>query len=246
VANVARLAAIQGALADLLDRAADDALTGGALPPHQLALATLAAVQPGERPWVLRRWLVRAGVPAPGHRQLAQIEHEVAGARDGAVPLARWREHAVRRHAGRLYLTPARLPAPPPVPLAWQPDVPLRLPWGTLAGAPAGAGSLAAARLAGARVTVDFRRGGERCRPAGRAHGQSLKKLFQEWQVPPWERSLTPLVRVDGEVAAVVGHCVCAGFTAAAGEPGLDLAWRWQLYPEPASGSVGGPAGGAA
>src|SRR5690606_29132913 len=38
------------------------------------------------------------------------------------------------------------------------------------------------------QVDVRFRKGGERCQPVGRAHSQTLKKLFQEFHIPPWER----------------------------------------------------------
>ncbi|MEM8593567.1 MAG: tRNA lysidine(34) synthetase TilS [Pseudomonadota bacterium] len=43
-------------------------------------------------------------------------------------------------------------------------------------------------------LTVQFRQGGERAHPATRTHSQTLKKLFQEYQVPPWWRSKVPLM----------------------------------------------------
>jgi tRNA(Ile)-lysidine synthase len=41
-----------------------------------------------------------------------------------------------------------------------------------------------------------------------------LKKLFQEWRVPPWQRGQVPLIYVDDDLAAVVGYCVCEPFQA--------------------------------
>lgn len=58
-------------------------------------------------------------------------------------------------------------------------------------------------------VTVRFRQGGEKCKPVGREGTHSLKKLFQEWNVPPWERDRVPLIYVGEEIAHVVGFCAC-------------------------------------
>jgi tRNA(Ile)-lysidine synthetase-like protein len=91
-----------------------------------------------------------------------------------------------------------------------------------LVAVPAAGLGLSAARCAGARITVRFRAGGERCTPVGRGHSHELKKLFQEAGVPPWERERVPLLFVDGVLAQVVGYWICEPFAAAAGEAGLD------------------------
>jgi tRNA(Ile)-lysidine synthase len=72
---------------------------------------------------------------------------------------------------------------------------------------------------------VRQRQGGERCQPAGRAHGQSLKHALQKARVPPWERPFVPLIMAGEQLAAVGGVLVCAGFDAQAAEPGWTLHW---------------------
>jgi len=57
-----------------------------------------------------------------------------------------------------------------------------------------------------AKVTIRFRQGGEIFHPAGRVGSHPLKKLFQEWHVPPWMRDRIPLLYVDEELAMVVGY----------------------------------------
>ena len=74
-------------------------------------------------------------------------------------------------------------------------------------------------------VQVRFRQGGESLQPAGRGHHHSLKKLFQEWRVPDWERARVPLVYRDEQLVAVAGLCVCEGFQSGADEQGLALSW---------------------
>jgi len=61
-------------------------------------------------------------------------------------------------------------------------------------------------------LDVRLREGGERCQPLGRAHSQSLKKLFQEYHIPPWERDDAPLFYVGNTIAAVSDFWVCEGF----------------------------------
>jgi tRNA(Ile)-lysidine synthase len=77
----------------------------------------------------------------------------------------------------------------------------------------------------GAKLEVGFRQGGEILQPAGRAGRHALKKLFQEWSIPDWERSRIPLVYQDDDIIAVAGQCVCEGHAAANNEPGLQLNW---------------------
>ena len=43
-------------------------------------------------------------------------------------------------------------------------------------------------------LKLRFRQGGEKIQLAGKHHHQSLKKLFQEWQVPTWKRDRIPLL----------------------------------------------------
>ena len=50
---------------------------------------------------------------------------------------------------------------------------------------------------------IAWRRGGERCRPQGRAHSQTLKKLLQEKAVPTWWRERVPLLYLGDEMLAV-------------------------------------------
>lgn len=54
-------------------------------------------------------------------------------------------------------------------------------------------------------LTVRFRQGGETFHPANRRHSQRLKKLFQEENIPPWERDLIPLIYLGDELVAVAG-----------------------------------------
>ena len=73
-------------------------------------------------------------------------------------------------------------------------------------------------------IRVRFRCGGERCRPRGRDRSQTLKRLFQEYAVPPWERERVPLVYIGDELAAVGDLWVCEPFFVEA-PMGVALLW---------------------
>jgi tRNA(Ile)-lysidine synthase len=86
-------------------------------------------------------------------------------------------------------------------------------------------GGIAAEYWQQSKVEVRFRQGGERCQLPGRNYHRPLKKLFQEWGVPPWERKYIPLVYLDGVLAAVPGHCVCQPFQVQADKEAIVIDW---------------------
>ncbi len=55
-------------------------------------------------------------------------------------------------------------------------------------------------------LTVRFRQGGEKIKPAGRNAHHDLKSLFQEAAVPVWQRDKVPLLYMGDILIAVVGH----------------------------------------
>jgi len=191
----------------------------------QLDVAALQSLSPVRQRNLLRHWLENNGLPLPGYRLLGQLQQSMVGVRPDASPCVRWPGAEIRYYRNRLYaLTP--LPGPDPtVRLTWEVGQHLSLP---LAG-----GALTATMEAGqglcvaahTRLEVRFRQGGESLQPAGRREHHRLKKLFQEWQVPPWERMRVPLLYQDGKLAAVAGLCVCEGFQADGDQPGYRIDW---------------------
>ncbi len=174
----------------------------------------------------LRRWISQRGLPLPGTRRLERIRDEVIGARSDATPVVRWPGAELRRYRGRLYVG-APLPAfDPHRAHSWEdPSVPLELDHGQLRAEIGRGNGLLAQRDLASPLTVRFRRGGERAKPSGRAHSRTLKKLLQEYAVPPWERDRLPLLYLGDRLAAVADLWICQGFESRAGEPGWRIEW---------------------
>ncbi|MCU7943358.1 MAG: tRNA lysidine(34) synthetase TilS [Candidatus Thiodiazotropha sp. (ex Cardiolucina cf. quadrata)] len=171
---------------------------------------------------LLRHWISATDAPLPSSKKLARIEREAVHGRIDAVPLITWEDWEVRRYRDRLYLSRARVIDLPNQPLIWSAGDEMVLPegLGRLIARP-GEDGISATHWQNAKVEVRFRHGGERCRLFRQSHHRPLKKLFQEWGVPPWQRSRIPLIFLDGELTAVVGHCVCGPLLARSGEEAI-------------------------
>lgn len=195
-----------------------DAIT----PQGCLAIAACRKLPPHRLHNLLRYWIRRCCLPLPSREQL---RHIVAAfdAREDAEPLVQWDSVEVRRYRDYLYAM-APLPAvPEEVDIAWQ------LPQAV---AIEGIGTIAAIQQTGIGLRSDCdyrirnRVGGERCKPIGRAHSQTLKKLLQESALPSWWRDRLPLIYCGDQLAAVGDLWICEGFAAPAGDAGWHIQWQ--------------------
>ena len=107
----------------------------------------------------------------------------------------------------------------------WNIDNPVSLSDGTYLSAEKTVGDGLRAELA-ATLNVVTRKGGERCKPAGREHSNSLKKLLQEFNVEPWWRDRAPLFFIDQQLVAVGNFWVCDGWQAKPGEKSIKIHWH--------------------
>ncbi len=180
---------------------------------------------------LLRHWvLAQEGAAAPGYRHLQRMLDECVLGRADANPLVGWGGMEARRYRDDLFLAPRLLPHDAGLCLSWNGEAALTLPsgLGRLEVSLSEHGVDAEAWQNG-RIEVRFRRGGERCRPAGDNHHRSLKQLFQTWGVPPWLRDRIPLIFLDGELAVIPGFVVCQPFVAAEEIAAVQPYWRGSL-----------------
>ena len=224
--TLARTAGLQAEAAELLYQLAEEDWHHCAGPQADtLSIATLMQLSPERQRNLLRYWIDSVNeLPLPDQQRLNRILIEVIPAAEDAQPCIRWPGGQVRRYAGWLYLLAAD-PQPLTGPLPWDLTEALELGDGQqLQAIPSEGEGLRVDLQGDANLTVRFRQGGEVCRPAGRGHQHELKKLFQEWGVPPWERPRVPLLYVGEALAAVVGYCVCEPYHAEPQQAGLKLA----------------------
>ena len=128
-----------------------------------------------------------------------------AGARPGATPVVTLPDgRTVRRHGGSLHLVERDVPrSPGGAPVCGRAGETVTLPHGRVVWRRVPHGL-----ARGAPCVVAYRRGGERVRPAGRGVTKSLKALFREAGIPPWQRPRWPLLQGESGIVAVPGLAV--------------------------------------
>ncbi len=74
-------------------------------------------------------------------------------------------------------------------------------------------------------VEIRNRQEGDKCHPLGRP-AKSLKQLFQEAGVPPWQRDQWPVCVRGGSIVAVPGICLCESWCEGENKPPFWLDWQ--------------------
>ncbi|MGH8478805.1 MAG: tRNA lysidine(34) synthetase TilS [Gammaproteobacteria bacterium] len=190
-----------------------------------LSASAMRALSLPRRRNLLRAWLRAAGLPPPPAGRLRELAGPFLDAARDRQPRVSWSGVEVRRYRDAVHAMPAVV-APHPVHVfPWDLRERLALPCGVLYVEAAVGAGLKQALCRPGTVTVRWRGGGERCRPAGHSHTRPLKRLFQEAGIPPWRRDRLPLVYLGDRLAAVAGLWVCEPFAADPGEPGWALRW---------------------
>jgi len=181
-----------------------------------LSIKALLSLSETRQRNVLRYWFQNQDVILPDEKKLQAIIDEVMLAQPDTDPCVNWKDVEVRRFQDGLYL----LPKLPDHDITWKKTWDLK----TDLTLPSGLGKLTAKKTntPGLKPTINsvdvrFRQGGEQMALPNRQGHHTLKNLFQEWQVPTWQRDRIPLLYVDNELTVVVGYAVAEKFIAPEG-----------------------------
>lgn len=194
-----------------------------------LSIAKLESLAANDRALVIREWMRAHGQRMPSARVTQQALDLAFRVRLDGNAVVRWRNGEIRRYRQRLFLLAPQVDdLSPEVELQWLGDQRLQLGSnnGWLEADPRDGSGIARDPWLSATRTVGYRRGGERFRLAGRQGTHDLKKLFQEAGIPPWIRRRTPLIYLDGRLAAAGDRWVAAEFAASTGEQGYRILWN--------------------
>lgn len=230
--SLSRSAAHCADAAHLLADLAEQDLCALSSREDSLSLAGLAVLPCARQSNVLRHWIKQLSGRTPSTAVLARILHDMHGSRRDSGPCVCWGDFEIRRYREQLFLLRQTESGDQSAALDWILARPLALPGagGVLTATPETGCGIRVAAVPDGRVRVAWRQGGECCMPAGRDHHHSLKKLFQERGVPPWERSRIPLIYIQDRLAAVAGLWVCEPFQAGPAESGFMINWLSDQY----------------
>jgi tRNA(Ile)-lysidine synthase len=177
---------------------------------------------------LLRYWVIKTLAQQPTRKLLEEIECALINSQQDANPEILFSGYAFRKFQGNLCLLKTKNTAEIKDDVDWVPSTPLVLPARDVQiRAVDSTGKGLSKSLLDRSMKLRFRQGGEKFHPAGRRHSQSLKKLLQEANIPPWERDSIPLLYLDDELIAVVGLWVCKKYSVGEGETG------WLVHVEP-------------
>lgn len=170
---------------------------------------------------LLRYWIIVILESQPTRKLLEEIERSLINTQPDANPEIFFSGYAFRRYQETLYLIKIRDESKIKKEQSWNPSSPIELSELNIQLSVEKTVSEGLSKdLLDETLTISYRKGGEKFHPAGRRHSQSLKKLFQEANVPPWERDVIPLVYLGDELIAVAGLWVSKGFAVGDGESG--------------------------
>lgn len=197
---------------------------GPAADDSSLDLSRLSCLSPARAANLLRYHLRRLGLDAPSAAALEALRRQLTDPARDTAPCWHQGGTILRAWRGRLYATGSGPEGT--VSRVWQGEEALEFAGGRLGFRPATGQGLSLARLAGRRVTLRTRQGGERMKLEAARPRRTLKNLLRESAIPPWERSRLPLLFVDDELAWAAGVGLDPGYRALAGEAGLLMDWR--------------------
>lgn len=202
--TAARSAALCGEQEALLDELLKETLDSLITPQGSLPVAPLESLSPLRRAALLRRWLARCGAPMPSRAVLDKLWQEVAVSREDANPRIVLGAGELRRFDQQLWWVRV-FPGQRHRQLVWSDrHQPLILPDGLGILRQDSQGIRLRQPAIDEQINVRFTAPGK-LHICGRDRGRSLKKIWQESGVPPWQRDTTPIVFYNDEPVCAPG-----------------------------------------
>jgi len=170
---------------------------------------------------LLRAYLKGKGLRAPSEAKLVEMLKQLGSSsasilHDGVL---------FRRYRNKVFLEKERAKSPFK-PCAWKGESRLQLLDGELRFKRVRGKGIDSRLLKKNSFQVRLRSGGERLRIDARRPSRTLKNLFQEAGVPPWERERMPLIFCGDDLVWAPGLGVDAKYLSAGRAPGLVPDWQ--------------------
>ncbi len=163
---------------------------------------------------LVRRWLKRKTLTSCSKVQVDQIFQSIIHSVEDANPCLKLGDWQLRRFQQHLYLVPDYQDISQQT-FTMQPKEKLLLPL-DLGELVLSAEDVTGLKLispeSGQPISIKFDPEGLSAHPVGRQGKRKLKKLFQEYGVPSWQRRRTPLIYFGDTLVAVADLFVCDGF----------------------------------
>ncbi len=190
-----------------------------------LGVTRLSELGPSRAKNLLRWFLQQRGALMPENPRLEEMLRQLCAAREDAQVCITWGGWEMRRYRGRAHVCTRQTEPAPGSSVIWRNEEQLALPGGMLQFVPCRGEGISAAKLGAAPVSVRFRCGEESFRPDNARPARSLRYLFQDLGIPPWQRARWPLLYCGETLVAIPEIGVQSGWRAAPDEAGMVLHW---------------------
>ena len=178
-ANIARSAKHQSEALELIQQLAEiDIGNNGLIKDGKLQTNGLTTLSTVRMTNVVRHHLKQLNYLAPSEKVMVEIT-SLINAKDDAKSLVSWHDYELRRYQGELYFIDTKKPQ-----------------------VIKNCSHLETLKHL-SNFEIHFRQDGQRVQLKGKDHSQSLKKVLQEANIPPWERQKLRMYYVDGELRAM-------------------------------------------
>ncbi len=183
----------------------------------------------------VRYWIRSRRFPLPTERQLSEVFTSLLAAGPDTVPCVCWNGTELRRYRDTIFIT-APLPDPPDplLQIDWDMNTPCKLVMGTLQASRGRGSGIKASKCMNDHLNVRFRRTDTLIKMSG--HHRQLRKLFQQYGIPPCYREYIPLLFAADVLIMIPGICIADDYLATADEEGWKIEWT-----DSATVCLGGP-----
>ncbi|MCG3730554.1 tRNA lysidine(34) synthetase TilS [Vibrio cincinnatiensis] len=178
-----------------------------------LSISQLQPCSEVVRRQLIRQWLAQQGVVMPSRLHTEMIWQQVALAELSANPKLQLKEYQIRRFDGELFCVMSMGDL-----IDWQQSIQLNMPLilpdqlGILTLSDSQHGHIALPKERD-MLWVSFNPEGLSACPVGRAGSRKLKKLFQEYRIPSWQRRRLPILMYKERVVAIASLFVDRDFS---------------------------------
>ncbi|MFA5019165.1 MAG: tRNA lysidine(34) synthetase TilS [Methylobacter sp.] len=197
----------------LVDEVADE-LFGAVFNPvdKTLSISRLSEHHSHPQQLIVRHWFRHRGLKMPAQAKVERILNEVVAAAGHRDPVLSGQGYSIRRYRDKLYCL-TNLSGTEPQDRVWPAgQASIKITDDRTLSCESSSKGISRERWQDATVEVRFRRGGEKIRLPGREGHHSLKNLFQEAGIPPWERDVMPFIYLNDTLAAVGDLWISAAF----------------------------------
>ncbi|MAS81299.1 MAG: tRNA lysidine(34) synthetase TilS [Legionellales bacterium] len=170
-------------------------------------------------------WLQKLELESPNSKHINQIISDLINSKSDNENCVNWKNIEVRKYKKLLYAFRRKHKNIDSINLKWEIPSPLKIMNETLIVKTEIGCGLSKKNIENKNISVQYRVGGEKLRLNNFSKSKTVKQLFQERGVLPWERDRFPMIYVNGMLVAIPGMCTDIGYLAADDEPSWKIVW---------------------